>query len=220
MTKNRRNDPYHVGRRWNQINDFIKMIFPRHALVPVVIPVILLTLTTTTLSSCNVRSAPSDSVIEIEVPRSKPVSLTLTGYNYTNRYIDTFSVDGVGGGNLFVSDGSSGGGGSACCVTHFPGARARKVKIKWNVGACTYNEYADSAGIKHHETYLFFKEADVQVDVNIPSAPKYFEVHFFPDGHVEAALTEHESPVRLILNKDRQDRSHYPRCPNDKKPQE
>ena len=181
--------------------------------------IIFLALITATLSSCNASSTRSEHASQVEIRSSEPVSLTLTGYNYTNRYIDNFSVDGVGGGNLFVSDESSGGGGSVCCVPYTLGARARKVTVNWNIGACTYNEYVDIDGIKQHQIHPFFKETNVQVDPNIPPDPKYFEVHFFPDGHIEAAITEHESPVRLRLKKDRQDRSPYPRCPDDKKPQ-
>ena len=37
---------------------------------------------------------------------SESVSLTLHGYNYTNRYIDSYSINGQGGGNLFLSTSS------------------------------------------------------------------------------------------------------------------
>ncbi|MES2117682.1 MAG: DUF3304 domain-containing protein [Pseudomonadota bacterium] len=170
------------------------------------------------LSSCKAQSN------DEQAPPSKPpmgtkVALTLTGYNYTNRYIDTFSVDGAGGGNLFVSHGASGGGGSVCCVSYVTGARARKVSVRWQTGACTFGEYTNSSGVKYHEIHSFFKEVEVQIDPRIPDQPAYFEVHFYPDGHVEAAITEHASPPRLLLSKDREDRSHYPQCPNDKEPE-
>ncbi len=71
-------------------------------------------------------------------------------------------------------------------------------------------------------THSYFKEVEVQVHVDPKTVerPQYLEVHFYPDGHVEAAVTEHESPPRLILNKDREDNSPYPRCPNGKQPKE
>ncbi|QBQ38021.1 DUF3304 domain-containing protein [Pseudoduganella plicata] len=34
---------------------------------------------------------------------NEPVMLSITGYNYTNRHIESFSVNGQGGGNIYVS---------------------------------------------------------------------------------------------------------------------
>ena len=62
------------------------------------------------------------------------VSLTITGYNYTNKYIDEFFVDGNGGLNLFVSSATSGGGGSVRCVKYIIGATLWKPEIRWQVG--------------------------------------------------------------------------------------
>ena len=36
--------------------------------------------------------------------------LGITGYNYTNRSIDGFSVNGQGGGNVLISEDHAGGG--------------------------------------------------------------------------------------------------------------
>jgi hypothetical protein len=186
---------------------------------------ILLSLMVLTLQACHAQSSKpdiADTPTAAEQPRAKPpigtrMPLTLVGYNYTNRYIDEFDVDGEGGGNLFVSDGRIGGGKSACCVSYVSGAGGWKTKIRWQTGACTYNERI-SHGEKFNDYHMFFREVDVQVDPNIPDFPRYFEVHIYPDGHAEAAITEHQSPARLLLGKDRKDTSHYPRCPNDKKP--
>jgi hypothetical protein len=48
--------------------------------------------------------------------RAKPVGLAIEGYNYTNRFIDSFTVtdedgNGAWGGNVFLSSPTSGGGG-------------------------------------------------------------------------------------------------------------
>jgi hypothetical protein len=196
----------------------MKMIYKSQSWLRRWLTPLFLLLMMSALSSCKAQSKDKESVAA-KVPMGTKIALTLTGYNYTNRYIDTFSVDGAGGGNLFVSDDTNGGGKSACCVSYRTGARARKVIVRWQADACTFDEYADSAGIKHHEIHSFFKEVEVQIEPRIPDQPRYFEVHFFSDGHVEAAITEHESPSRLILTKDREDRSHYPRCPNGKKPE-
>lgn len=154
----------------------------------------------------------------VTVPMGTQIQLTLSGYNYTNRYIDQFDVDGQGGGNLFVSEGLSGGGKSVCCISYRSGANAPKVRIRWQSGACIFTSYIDDGGDKHEGTHNYFREVDVQVDSSIPNLPRYFEVHFYPDGHIDASITEHESTARLIMNARREDNSKYPRCPNDAEP--
>jgi len=173
------------------------------------------------VSACNAQApeAPPAEKPVVKAPMGTRIQLGLEGYNYTNRYIDAFDVNGQGGGNLFVSGPSSGGGGTACCVSYITGPGAWEVTVRWQTGACTFNERT-SGGEKFNDIHSFFKEVKVQVDPNIPDQPRYFEVHFYPDGHVEAAITEHASRPRLILSKDREDRSHYPRCPNGQEPKE
>lgn len=180
-----------------------------------------------TSAACHGQSPEPTAIDASATPSSPPakaqkgtrINLTLTGYNYTNRYIDQFDVDGQGGGNIRVSGPNSAGNGSACCVSYRSGAPARKVKIRWQRDACTYNERINE-GERSYEIHPFFKEVEVQVDPQIPDYPRYFEVHIYPDGHAEAAITEHESGARLVLNKDREDRTRYPRCPDGKKPNE
>jgi hypothetical protein len=152
-------------------------------------------------------------------PIGTRIELMLTGYNYTNRYIDQFDVDGQGGGNIAVSGPGTAGSGSVCCVSYRSGAGTWNAKIRWQADACTFHSYTDGKGIKHERTYSFFKEIEVEVDPNIPDYPRYFEVHFYPDGHAEAVITEHESGSRLVLSKDREDNSNFPRCPDDEEPE-
>lgn len=172
------------------------------------------------VTGCDAREASSNTptASEFAAPR-EPVGLTIYGYNYTNRYIDQFYVDGNAGSNLGVSTPTAGGSKSVCCFSYTPGTPAPKtVTVKWVASGCTYKEtnmYNETSSWAHH----FFKTQEVPVNPKIPANPGYFEVHFYPDGHVEAAITEHSSPPRLILSEDREDRSDYPRCPNDKKPQ-
>ena len=180
------------------------------------------------LPACHAKSPAQqvydDSGIRTEPRRKAPmgtrIELTLVGYNYTDRYIDQFDVNGQGGGNLFGSEGLNGGGKSACCVSYRSGAKARKMTLRWQSGGCTYHAYTDEEGGKHDRTHSFFKELEVQVDSIIPDFPSYFEVHFYPDGHAEAAITEQRSRSRVILNKDRKDNSAFQRCPNDTKPKQ
>ena len=177
------------------------------------------------MSACHAQTEPINPLtekVENDPPIGTRVQLTLVGYNYTNKYIDSFSVNGQGGGNLFVSGGVNGGGKSACCVGYSTGAKKKIVEVRWQIGACTFNEKPglDMFGRKNHQTYIFYRQVNVPVLITEPVHPRYFEVHFYPDGHIEAAITQHESPSRLLLNEDREDRSHYPKCPNDKKPEQ
>jgi hypothetical protein len=173
------------------------------------------------LSACHAQSPDSagEDKADAKIPLGTPLSLTLQGFNYTDKYIDRFQVDGLGGGNIFVSTETNGGGKSACCVSYVLGASARKVKIRWQTDACRFNERI-SRGQKYSNIHSFFKEVEVQVDRDIPEHPRYFEVHFYPDGHVEAAMTEQASRPRLILSKSREDNTPYPRCPDGKKPEQ
>jgi hypothetical protein len=151
------------------------------------------------------------------VPDGTLTNLTLRGYNYTSRYIDGFSADGQGGGNLYVSGPSSGGGSSVCCVNYVKGATAPQVIIRWQSGGCTYRVPGLADGMTHF-THGFYREVKVRVSDRIPDSPVYFEVHFYPDGQVEAAITDRISSPRLVLSKDRVDRSDFPRCPHDQEP--
>lgn len=152
-------------------------------------------------------------------PPAKPVGLTIAGYNYTNRYIDQFFVNGHGGGNLFVSTETSGGGGGVCCVMYTPGLPTPKtVRVKWQASGCMYRE-TNSSGEVSRWTHSYFKEADAVVDPRVPASPTRFEVHFYPDGHVEAAITDEMSSPRLKLSSQREDRSDYPDCPGGNKPE-
>ena len=171
------------------------------------------------LAACNAQSDTNQPAPETKPADGSRVGLTMVAYNYTDRYIDTYSVNGNGGGNVFVSDGIDGGSKRTCCVSFITGPGEWNVKIRWQIGACTYNTYVDTAGVEHSETYSFFKEVKVPVKKPFPDNPKYFETHFYPDGHVETAITEEKSQARILLNETRDLRTPYPRCPNDKKPQ-
>ena len=110
------------------------------------------------------------------------LSVTLVGYNYTERPIYTFSVNGGGGSNIFV-----GGGGAkmSCCTEITVG---QPVEIKW-VYSATEKQYL--AGLRK-ENY------STTVTVPPPTMPEadYLEVHFYPDHHVELALLKSPGDAR------------------------
>jgi hypothetical protein len=114
-------------------------------------------------------------------PRS--YSVIAYGYNYTDLYIDSFEIDGSGGGNLEVSTPTSGGGGHTCCAIVTPGLpKGTTFNIKWT-----------------RDRKLWCQQ-DVPLDIAVPQDPRYFEVHFYPDGKIEIEVTQKASRPRLSLD--------------------
>jgi Protein of unknown function (DUF3304) len=169
-------------------------------------------------------AAPAESVSTApSATPSSTVSLLLQGYNYTDHYIDSFSVNGQGGGNLFESGPTSGGGKSACCVVWQPGsALPVKIKVRWVAGYCMYREKNPySFGDPYHEKRRsLWKEQEALITEAAPQNPRALEVHIYKDGRIEAAVTQGDSPPRLKLpreaNYNRPGVSQeFPRCPDD-----
>ena len=110
-------------------------------------------------------------------------SFTLVGYNYTERPIYTFSVNGVGGSNIFVG----GGGASFSCCTDI--TVGQPVEIKWLYDT-TEKQYLAGLGEENRSTTVI---------VPPPTVPEaeYLEVHFYPDHHVELALVKFPGDRRI-----------------------
>lgn len=114
----------------------------------------------------------------------KPIELTLYGLNYTDLYIDSFSVSGIGGANISVSSPTSGGGGGVCCMPWYPGAELPiPIKVTWT---------------RDNKRWC---EKEVMITGPVPEKPENFEVHFYPDGHIEIGLTEGFPVPRLRLER-------------------
>lgn len=148
-------------------------------------------------------------------------SLLLQGYNYTDHYIDSFSVNGQGGGNIFESSPTSGGGGSVCCVSWQPGSKLPvKIKVRWATAYCMKlirTKFGD-----YDERQNIFKEKEAWISEEVGDEPRALEVHFYRDGRIEAAITTGDSPPRIKLQRD-SDRNRLgvsqkiPRCPDEKR---
>jgi len=179
---------------------------------------ILLALIVPSIAGCTPHEPAAGNASNKAPKESEPVMLSITGYNYTSRHIESFSVNGQGGGNLYVSSPTSGGGGTVCCVRYRPGTKVRKVKVKWQTGACFYSVKSAISGEVSDTLHLFSQEREVEIDQIVPSDPQVMEVHFYPDGSIKAAITASESLPRLRLDAGREDKSRYPRCPEDEKP--
>ena len=154
---------------------------------------------------------------EAALPRGTTVDLTIMGFNYTDKDINEFFVDGTGGGNLAVSSASGGGGGSVCCALYTSGDPAPEVEVRWQSDACTYNIWHDNGGTEFHDIFSFYKSAVVNVS-SVAANPKYLEIHIFPDGHVEAAITDRLSRPRLVLDQARRVNLPFRKCPNGTRP--
>lgn len=151
------------------------------------------------------------------------VALLIQGYNYTDDYIDSFTVNGQGGGNLYVSSPTSGGSGSVCCVSYVPGVKLpMKVKVRWTASYCmrqVANPY--SFGQRTFEDRIpIWREAEALVDDRSNGHPYALEIHIYQDGHVEGSVTRGESPPRVVLPRDEHFdrpgiRHVYPNCSDD-----
>jgi Protein of unknown function (DUF3304) len=158
-------------------------------------------------------------------PTAESVSLLLQGYNYTDHYIDSFSVNGQGGGNIFESGPSSGGGKSACCVSWWTGSRLPiKIKVKWVAGYCVYREQNPySFGERFIEKRRsLWKEQEAFISEAVVVKPRALEIHFYRDGHIEAAVTAGDSPPRVALQRDADYNrpgvsQEFPRCADEPK---
>ena len=134
--------------------------------------------------------------------RAKPIGLAIEGYNYTNRFIADFTVtdergNGAWGGDVFLSTSTAGGGKSTCCLMLDPNHREPvRLRIDW-----TFDRVDDAAG--HTIAPALKKSAWVTISPPYPDNAHNFEVHFYPDGHVEAAVTHWSSPPRMSLPDDR-----------------
>ncbi|MFC7419200.1 DUF3304 domain-containing protein [Iodobacter arcticus] len=106
--------------------------------------------------------------------RTEIKGLGVHGYNYTDGYIDHFSVNGSGGMNLEVSDASSSGDGTVCCGSVYPVLIPYKMTVQWTKSSSS--------------NYWCQQEAILAGP--IPANPNYLNVHFYQDGHIEISVSE------------------------------
>ncbi len=109
-------------------------------------------------------------------------NLEINGFNYTDFYIDGFTVNGQGGGNVFVSTPTSGGGGGVCCIRWDDSITPpMTVTVEWT-----------------HDNVTVCRQ-EVRIQEPFPAEPNHLGIHFFQDGHVEAAVTEEYPELKLEL---------------------
>lgn len=145
--------------------------------------------------------------------------LGLVGYNYTDREIENYSVDGVSGGYIRKSSPTSGGSGITCCVRLLKELNGTiQVKVRWQVDGCRYL-IKDFDGKAETARHFFYREEEVSVTIPLGKTIAYLETHFYPNGRPQVKLSEYSSLPALALDKKRPDRSLFPRCKNDQQPE-
>lgn len=149
----------------------------------------------------------------------KNSSLGLIGFNYTNKTIENYSVDGVGGGNIWLSSNTSGGGGVTCCIDYSSvKLKGSAVKVRWQMDGCLYLMTNEITGASQKVRHLYYKEVTVNVEDVSRGRPQYIETHLYPDGGVKVLLTREISNPLVRFGKNRRDQSNFPRCKDGKRP--
>lgn len=157
---------------------------------------------------------------QLDSKNKEYVTLDLIGYNYTDRDINDYDVDGQGGGIIQLSSPTSGGSGIACCVRLAMGRSTPIiVRVRWQVDGCTYLMRSEFTGSTQRLSHYFYKEDYVEVPLPEGVNPRHLESHFYPDGSVTVRLTKDISLPLLSLRESRPEKSKFPKCKNDKKPE-
>lgn len=150
--------------------------------------------------------------------RDEHLGVDLIGYNYTDSHINNYSVDGSDGGDIRLSSPTSGGGGIVCCIS-LSIRNPLIVRVRWQVGSCSYMMKSSITGRTQKLVHDFYKEEYVEVRRPKGMRPRHLESHFYPDGSVMVLLTDNMSLPRLSLSEARPDKSKFQRCKDDKKPE-
>jgi len=135
--------------------------------------------------------------------------LGIIGFNYTNRTIADFSIDGQGGGDVGVSSPTSGGGGTVCCVLFSKSPKwPIQVLVRWQSGGC---RVYDKDRLGGHNRYTY-KEVKVNVEKGTSAYPTDIGVHFYRDDSVRVRLSEGSGAPLLKLPESRLIDDYLPEC--------
>lgn len=145
--------------------------------------------------------------------------LGLIGYNYTDRIISEYTVNGGSGGYIALSSKTGGGSGVGCCVRlSKKKPKIFNIRVRWQFNGCVYLTKDERSGLSDKRRHYYYKEAEVVVRNVAEDEPAYLETHFYPDGSIKAIITSEISYAVLQLDERRPDKSEFPRCENDEKP--
>jgi hypothetical protein len=139
------------------------------------------------------------TLVSLSSCAKEPYMLGIMGYNYTDRAVADFSVNGAAGSNVELSTTTAGGGKMSCCV-----ALGRNIKapfwidIEYKMSAL--ESYPPRRMIEPSGKYM---KARVEVKGPIPPDPSYLEIHFYPDHHIEATISGADGPLPPRLKLER-----------------
>ena len=125
----------------------------------------------------------------------KPTSyaVCLQGFNHTTRYISDYRVNGQWGGNISEKEGDDeyGGGGGFSCGSAI---ETGPVKVMWQFPLQTREQLNKGIEVppETHEATVPMPEAE-------SNHSRYFQVHIFPDHHVELQLLDNSFSDEQIL---------------------
>jgi hypothetical protein len=116
------------------------------------------------------------------VRKPSSYSVCLQGYNYTDRAISDFYVNGAGGGNISSRNEGwpYGGGGGLSCGTSVKGLTAT---VRWEYSLPNWQDYEKHIKPETHEV-------TVPMPIAQSNYSRYFQVRIFPDNHVELKLVD------------------------------
>jgi len=123
--------------------------------------------------------------------KKEPVMLGIVGYNHTERYIDSFSVGGQGGGNVFATS----SGGIVCCIGYRP---SRPLPIEMEVEWVWGSEEDENQKLTRPR-----ERASYRATLNgpVPKEPHYLEVHIFQDSTVQLRIVNYPSPFPAMATR-------------------
>jgi len=111
----------------------------------------------------------------------------VTGYNYTDRSIALFTIDGFGAGGANAHE-SGGGGGTVCCMSVPQNGKTWHIKIVYEL---TQEQYKKDLP---NDVY----EADIPVPPLLNKHDGYIEFHFLPDRRIEALWVKYPTGLRNL----------------------
>jgi hypothetical protein len=129
-------------------------------------------------------------LVNIEPSFAPQGPYNIVGFNYTDRPIHTFSVNGKWGGNVLAGD-SGGGGGTTCCIEIDRSIKSVKVRWDWS--------YTGPQLAQKFPDFVLGRGAPVPSDlietmVDLPELPDgshgYLGVHFFPDHVIKITYSD------------------------------
>jgi hypothetical protein len=123
--------------------------------------------------------------------KKEPVMLGIVGYNHTDRYIDSFSVGGQGGGNVFATS----SGGIVCCIGYRPSRPLPiEMDVEWTFG---YRRNEQGEIVVPSETH----QKTAILNGPVPKEPHYLEVHIFADSTVQLRIVNYPSPFPAMATR-------------------